>query len=294
MKQIMINKLLNDYRKIIDNRIDELLPKSEENNEVIKAMRYSLLLGGKRIRPILMLEFCKLCGGKVEDTLDFAVALEFIHTYSLIHDDLPCMDNDNMRRGKPSCHIAFGEDIALLAGDALLNEAFTVASKSNVPTERAIKAISVLAENAGVKGMLGGQVLDLSFLKNTPNEKSLTEMYLKKTGALLVSAAKIGCILAGANEKDTNNAVLFSEKLGLAFQVIDDILDFEGEEEILGKPIGSDDKNGKTTFVTIHGLENSKKIAEDLTNQALNILENFDGDCGNLKMLTNFLLNRKY
>ena len=291
----MINTLLNDYRNLIDNRIDELYPETDiEYSSVIKAMRYSLLLGGKRIRPILMLEFCKLCGGKLEDALDFAVALEFIHTYSLIHDDLPCMDNDDMRRGKPSCHIAFGEDIALLAGDALLNEAFCVASNAKVGPDRAVKAISVLAENAGVNGMLGGQVIDLSFVKNKPKEKELSQMYLKKTGALLVSAAKIGCILAGADENDINNAEIFANKLGLAFQVIDDILDYIGDQELLGKPIGSDDKNGKTTYVTLFGLEKAKLIAEDLSNEALDILKKFNGDTTNLELITNFLLNRNY
>lgn len=291
----MISALLNDYKLIIENRIDELYPEtSAENLSVIKAMRYSLLLGGKRIRPILLIEFCKLCGGKLEDALDFAVALEFIHTYSLIHDDLPCMDNDDMRRGKPSCHIAFGEDMALLAGDALLNEAFCVASNANVSCEKAVKAIGVLAYNAGINGMLSGQVLDLSFVKNPPLEKELREMYLKKTGALLVSAAKIGCILAGADENDIKNATIYAEKLGLAFQVIDDILDYIGDEEVLGKPIGSDDKNGKTTYVTLFGLEKAKKIAEDLSNEALQILKEFKGDTTNLELLTNFLLNRNY
>lgn len=291
----MIDSILKQYKTLIDNRIDTLYPESREKfAKVIDASRYSLLLGGKRIRPILMLEFCRLCGGEIDDALDFAVALEFIHTYSLIHDDLPCMDNDDMRRGHPSCHVAYGEDIALLAGDALLTEAFSIAAKANVPSDRCVKAISVLAENSGVNGMLGGQVIDLSFVGNSPDEADLTEMYSKKTGCLLVSAAKIGCILAGANEEEIKNAASYAENVGLAFQVIDDILDAVGEEEVLGKRIGSDQKNAKTTFITIHGVEKSREIAKKLTDKALDALDYFKGDTQNLKAITEFLLKRNY
>ena len=291
----MIDAIFTEYKNLIENRINELYPEScEKYAKVVEASRYSLLLGGKRIRPILMLEFCKLCSGKVADTLDFAVALEFIHTYSLIHDDLPCMDDDNMRRGKPSCHIAFGEDTALLAGDALLTEAFNIAAKANVPAERCVKAISVLAENAGVGGMIGGQVMDLAFEKESPNAHSLKEMYLKKTSCLLVSAAVIGCIIAGAEPEKIIAAEEYAKNLGLAFQIIDDILDAVGNQEILGKPIGSDQKNQKTTFVTIYGVEKAREIAAEHTNKAKSALDKFNGDTENLKIITDFLLNRSY
>ena len=193
-----LNALLKDYKQMVENRIEELFPEADcSYNEVIKAARYSLLNGGKRIRPVIMMEFCKLCGGTPKDALDFAVALEMIHTYSLFHDDLPCMDNDDMRRGKPSCHRAFGEDIALLSGDALLTEAFFVASNANVSADKRLNAISFLSTNAGVHGMIGGQVLDLSFEENKPDAAALQDMYMRKTGSLLIAAASIGCISAG-------------------------------------------------------------------------------------------------
>ncbi len=290
----MIKGILENYRKLVDNRINELFPESNvKYNEVIKAARYSLLSGGKRIRPAIMMEFSKLCGGKPEDALDFAVALEMIHTYSLIHDDLPCMDNDDMRRGKPSCHKAFGEDIALLAGDTLLTEAFFVASNAAVPQDRALKAVAFLSSNAGLHGMIGGQVLDLSFEKSAPDAAALQDMYMRKTGALLIAAASIGCIAAGkGNEENLRSAAKYGYHLGLAFQVIDDILDVTADEKLLGKPVGSDDKNNKTTFVTLYGIDKAYAIAAQLTNMALDALDEFDGDTTVLYEITNYLLDR--
>ncbi len=291
----MINKILEDYRLLINRHIDRLFP--EQNTEyakVIDAARYSLTLGGKRIRPVLMLEFCKLCGGKAEDALDFAVALEMIHTYSLIHDDLPCMDNDDMRRGKPSCHKAFGEDIALLAGDTLLTTAFLVAANAPVAADRKAEAIACLAKRAGTHGMIGGQVMDLDFEVNKPDADALRVMCLKKTGALLAAAAEIGCILAGADEKDITTAQNYALNVGLAFQIVDDILDVTGDEAILGKPIGSDEANQKTTFVTLYGLEKAKELAKELTTEALGLLSMLKGDSSVLEELTRYLLNRNY
>ncbi len=290
----MITEKLAEYNKLIENRINELYPESDlPYAKVLNAARYSLLLGGKRIRPAIVLEFCKLCGGNSEDALDFAVALEMIHTYSLIHDDLPCMDNDDMRRGKPSCHKAFGEDIALLAGDTLLTEAFFVASNANVSPEKALSAVSFLSANAGLHGMIGGQVLDLSFEEKTPEAAELQDMYMRKTGALLIAAASLGCIAAGKTDEQTlKSAAKYGYNLGLAFQIIDDILDVTSNEKTLGKPIGSDEKNGKTTFVTIFGLDKAFAIAAQLTNFALDALDEFDGNTESLYELTNFLLDR--
>lgn len=290
----MIEKLLNQYKKMVESRIEELFPEVESGySHLVKAARYSLLSGGKRIRPAVMMEFCKLCGGKPEDALDFAVALEMIHTYSLIHDDLPCMDNDDMRRGKPSCHKAFGEDIALLAGDTLLTEAFFVASNANVSVDKALKAVSYLSANAGLHGMIGGQVLDLAFEENTPDPTMLSDMYMRKTAALLIAAASIGCIAAGKDtENNLKNAAKYGYNLGLAFQVIDDILDVTADEKKLGKPVGSDDKNNKTTFVTIYGIEKAFAIAAQLSNAALDALDEFGGDTAALYELTNYLLDR--
>ena len=289
-----LNALLKDYKQMVENRIEELFPEADcSYNEVIKAARYSLLNGGKRIRPVIMMEFCKLCGGKPEDALDFAVALEMIHTYSLIHDDLPCMDNDDMRRGKPSCHKAFGEDIALLSGDALLTEAFFVASNARVSAEKRLNAISFLSTNAGVHGMIGGQVLDLSFEENKPDAAALQDMYMRKTGALLNAAASIGCISAGKYDQETlKSAAKYGYNLGLAFQIVDDILDVTANEEVLGKPVGSDDKNNKTTFVSLYGLSEAFAIAAQLSNSALDALDEIGGDTEALYEITNYLLDR--
>ena len=280
---------------MIENRINEVFPETDyDYNEVIKAARYSLILGGKRIRPLIMLQFCKLCGGKTEDALDFALSLEMIHTYSLIHDDLPYMDDDDFRRGNPSCHKKFGEDIALLAGDTLLTKAFSVAAKSNVSAEIKAKAISCLADYAGEHGMIGGQVLDLSFEKSTPDAESLKKMYSMKTGGLLKAAAEIGCIAANGDIKYIEKAREYAENVGLAFQIIDDILDLTADPALLGKPVGSDEKNNKTTFVSLFGLEEAKNKAKELTQNALNCLDIFENDSSNLKEITNYLLDRKF
>lgn len=290
----MIEQKLIQYNTILENRINEIYPELDvEYNKVLEASRYSLMLGGKRIRPALVFEFCKLCGGDINSALDFAIAIEMIHTYSLIHDDLPCMDNDDMRRGKPSCHKKYGEDIALLAGDTLLTEAFFIASNANVKPEMALKAVSVLASNAGLHGMIGGQVLDLSFEENAPDVNELQNMYMRKTGALLIASAILGCIASGKDDEDTiKSATKYGYNLGLAFQIIDDILDVTSTEATLGKPIGSDEKNGKTTFVSLYGLDKAFAIAAELSNAALDALDELGGDTETLYELTNYLLDR--
>lgn len=284
------------YIPVIENKLNELLPESGElYSSTVNAMRYSLLSGGKRIRPILLLEFYSLFGGRAEGALNFAAAIEMIHTYSLIHDDLPCMDNDDMRRGKPSCHKAFGYDTALLAGDALLTHAFfAAANAADIPPERVSRAISVLAQKAGIYGMVGGQVMDLDFEKNGANGEELTAMYIKKTSCLLEAAAMCGAVLAGADEETVKKAEEYAENLGLAFQITDDILDCTADEKTLGKPIGSDKKNGKTTFVTLLGLDGAKQKAALLTKKAEDILNGFSGDTSYLNELTEYLLNRNY
>jgi len=292
----MIDNFLNNYKKIVEDEIDRLFPDIDINwyKEVLDASRYSLRLGGKRIRPIIMLEFCKLFGGDIKDALSFAVALEMIHTYSLIHDDLPCMDNDDMRRGKPACHIKFGEDIALLAGDTLLTESFKIAADAQIDADKKVKSIAVLAERAGLHGMIGGQVMDLSFEKMKPTLEELRAMYIKKTGCLISAAAEIGSIIGGANTEQLETAKAYALNLGLAFQIIDDILDVIGDESVLGKPIGSDADNQKTTFVTILGLDKAREMAKDLTTEALGLLKTLSLDTGNLEELTRYLLDRNY
>jgi len=292
----MTEILIKNFQAKLDARLDILLSESGQlYDDVVKAARYSLLSGGKRIRPLLMMEFYRICGGEDDYAMNFASALEMIHTYSLIHDDLPCMDNDDMRRGKPSCHKQFDEATALLAGDALLTEAFSVCAKTiGIPEDRIVKALSVLSTSAGINGMIGGQVIDLLGEKEELSEANRIEMYRLKTGALIKAAAQIGCILAGASEKEENAAVKYAENLGIAFQIIDDILDFEGDSQLLGKPVGSDEKNQKKTFVTIYGIEKCREFAAKFTQQAIDSLKEFEGDATNLLGITDYLLARKY
>ncbi len=205
------------------------------------------------------------------------------------------MDNDDLRRGRPSCHKAFGENTALLAGDALLTHAFyTAAGTKDLPPERVVRALGVLAEKAGISGMVQGQVMDLAFEKETPSPAALREMICKKTACLIEAAAMIGCILAGADETLVRAAEQYAESLGLAFQIIDDLLDYTADETVLGKPTGSDQKNGKTTYVSLYGIEESRREAARLTENARRLLERFDGDRAPLEALTEQLLVRKY
>ncbi len=291
----MVDVLLKDYQAKIDSRLDIILSESGQlYDEVLRACSYSVLNGGKRIRPVLLLEFYKLCGGNDDCAYNFACALEMIHSYSLVHDDLPCMDNDDIRRGKPSCHKAFGESTALLCGDALLTEAFSIASKTNsIPADRVVKALAHLSSSAGVAGMIGGQMIDMS-LNEDADDNVLFDMYRLKTGALLKTACAIGCILAGADDKLVGIAENFGEKLGIAFQIIDDILDCQGDSKTLGKPVGSDEKNNKDTIVVRLGVEYCRELAKKYTDEAYECLEHFDGDKENLKELAAYLLERNY
>jgi len=276
-------------------RLDILLSESDTNySDVVSSARYSLFAGGKRIRPIILLEFYKLFGGNDDCAYNFACALEMIHTYSLIHDDLPCMDNDDMRRGKPSNHKKFGEAMALLAGDSLLTESFGVAARTmGIDFERVTRAIAFLSANAGISGMIGGQVIDINEDKEITKDIIL-ETYSLKTGALLKCAAVCGSILAGATDEEIKKAEEYAESLGLAFQIVDDILDVYGDSEKLGKPIGSDTENDKETLVSLLGLEESRELAKAYTNNALRILDEFGGENETLKELTNYLLIRDY
>ncbi len=286
--------MLDNYNSLIENAITKLLdPFDCEYRKLLDAGYYSISAGGKRIRPKLLLEFMRISGGEPEFAVNFAVALEMIHTYSLIHDDLPCMDNDDMRRGRPSCHKAFGEDTALLAGDSLLTNAFSVAlSTFNIPYERIVKAAKLLAQCAGTHGMIAGQVIDLKYEGQKPSKEVILELYRLKTGALLKAGAAIGCILAGADGSKIQAASDFAENLGLAFQIRDDILDIVGDEETLGKPIGSDNESGKYTYVSAVGLEQALKDVDMYTSEALKALEVFGSEADGLKALSLQLAGR--
>ena len=284
------------YLALINARLGQLLPVCEyDAPQVCNAMRYSLEGGGKRIRPVLMLESCRLCGGTPEDALDFACALEMIHTYSLIHDDLPCMDNDDMRRGKPSCHIAFGEATAVLAGDALLTEAFHAAAASAFATkhpDRAVAAIALLAELAGACGMVGGQTIDLESEGQQISLERLRLMDKLKTGALMKAACAVGAVLAGATKAQRAALEAYADNLGQAFQITDDILDVTGDSQTLGKPVGSDNEQNKSTYVSLLGLDAAKEKAADCTAQALWALAVFGDDADFLRQIAERLLKR--
>ena len=270
-----------DYESVLRQdqaQIEAFLGKYLENSpqyaRLQEAMRYSLLAGGKRIRPVLVLEACRMCGGEVEKALPFACAVEMIHTYSLIHDDLPAMDNDDLRRGRPTNHKEFGEAAAILAGDALLTEAFFALSQAELPPDRIVQAVACLSAQAGHLGMVGGQALDMEEKKRTVPE--LEQLQSLKTGALLQAAAELGCIAAGGTPQQRQGLRVYAEKLGRAFQIRDDMLDVMGEQAQLGKPIGSDAELGKSTFAALLGLEACAGLVEELTAQAAQALAPFE------------------
>ncbi|MBQ1349695.1 MAG: polyprenyl synthetase family protein [Ruminococcus sp.] len=267
----------------IENALYGCLPdKNCREGVLIDAMRYSLEAGGKRVRPRLVLEFARLCGGSEEAALPFACAVEMIHTYSLIHDDLPCMDDDDLRRGKPSNHKVYGEDIALLAGDALLTLAFeTLADDktAELAGDRACRlAAKTLARYAGAVGMVGGQVIDLKSENTNAPLEVLREMDEKKTACLIQAACELGCIAANAGADKRRAAALYGESIGVAFQIQDDILDQTSSDEELGKPVGSDNENSKSTYVSLLGIEKCRALVDELTNQAIEALSAFDAD----------------
>ncbi len=289
----MIEKTMGRYLALIEEYLNDCIEKSSYGEEIVAdAMRYSLQNGGKRIRPVLVLEFARLCGGDVKKALPFAAAIEMIHTYSLIHDDLPCMDNDDMRRGKPSCHKKYGEEYALLAGDGLLTLAFEMLTKSDFSDGQKVKAVTALSTHSGYQGMIGGQTVDLMSEGKKVSLERLRTMDNLKTGKLINCAALLGCICADADSEKTDAAIKYTNALGLAFQIVDDILDVTSTAEKLGKPIGSDSEKDKSTYVSILGIEKSKQYAEELTNEALNSLECFGDDAIFLRNLALNLLER--
>lgn len=285
------NTLANDQR-LIENALQQLLPPTVfDQGEVVEAMRYSLMNGGKRLRPVLALEFCKACGCDRHAVLEPACALEYVHTYSLIHDDLPCMDDDDLRRGRPSCHKAYPENIALLAGDALLTHAFEIIADCDLSANAKCQMVSLLAANAGVSGMIGGQVLDLKYEAADPSLQQLLTVHKLKTGALISAACILGCLAADATQVQIAAASDFAYNLGIAFQIKDDILDITGTSEMLGKPVGSDSAQGKVTYATKVGLEKAQQDVELLTDKALESLRAFN-DTDFLQALARSLTSR--
>jgi len=262
----------------------------------IEAMRYSLFAGGKRVRPILCIASCEAVGGDSKDVLPAAIALECIHTYSLIHDDLPAMDDDELRRGRPTCHKKFGEAIAILAGDGLLTYAFELMTHPSSLQEQnptlVSRAIQILARAAGVHGMVGGQTADILMEGKDVDGHVLNYIHEKKTGALIEASVELGGVLAGAPDSDISRLKNYGKALGLAFQIVDDILDIEGDEKVIGKPVGSDLKKSKATYPAIHGLDAAKKRALSLRDQALEALESFDEKAEPLRAIAKYVVDR--
>ena len=279
--------------ELTENYLKDCVAKLSAPEELKEAMLYSLLAGGKRLRPYLCLAFCRLCGGNEQDALPFAAAVEMIHTYSLIHDDLPCMDNDDLRRGKPANHIRFGEANALLAGDALLNLAFESVLCSNLPADLVKEGLAVLGQKAGACGMIGGQTLDLAAEKITPDEEMLLQINRGKTSALIQAACVMGCVAARADETKKQAANAFGEALGITFQLTDDLLDVRGDETKLGKPIGSDEKQNKTTFVALLGISATEQRAKEENERGKEALSCFGPEKEELFLLADWLLERE-
>ena len=283
------------YQAAIEQYLEGLFSTDKPYGRLQEAMRYSLLGGGKRIRPVLTLELARLGGIDWHLALPYACALELVHTYSLIHDDLPCMDDDDLRRGKPTNHKIYGEATAVLAGDALLTAAFETAleQSSGVPSDRVVAAAACLAHAAGARGMVGGQSLDMAAEGRAVTRRDVEDLQKLKTGALLSAAAEMGCVIAGGGTDDRAAVRRYAQKLGLAFQVRDDMLDVEGDERTLGKPIGSDQANEKTTFVTLLGMDGCRELVDTLTDAAVAALEPFGGRADFLCWLARALAGRE-
>lgn len=282
---------LSEYAKLINQRLNDFIENKDAPETLKKAMLYSISAGGKRLRPGLMMQFYKVLGYDPKDILDLACAVEMIHTYSLIHDDLPCMDDDDMRRGKPSCHIAFGEDIALLAGDAMLTAAFEIASEKADNVNLA-KCVNLLAKAAGMCGMCAGQCLDLQSENKDISADELKEIHKGKTVAMIKICAQIACAMANADAVTTSKCEKYCDNIGLAFQIRDDVLDKIGDEAMLGKPINSDNENNKNTYVSFYGLEKCNEYVDTLTSEAIMAVSEFDD--GSLSALAEYLSKRKH
>ena len=282
----------------IEKLLKEHMPEEKGYQKTIfEAMNYSLKAGGKRLRPILTLEACRIVGGNEEDAIPFAIAIEMIHTYSLIHDDLPALDDDDLRRGRPTNHKVYGDAMAILAGDGLLNYAFEIMLKSSIGKENPAKylnAINEIAKSSGVYGMIGGQVADIESEDKKIEMEKLDFIHLNKTAAIIVGCMRAGAIIGDATEKQLENITKYATNIGLSFQIADDILDITGDESKLGKKVGSDIDNNKSTYPSLIGLEKSKEIANDLINEAKTRISNIKGDIEFLNDLAEYIVARDY
>ncbi len=279
MDEKLFSARMAEYKSAVDKYLDACLEETQcaSYHKLTDSMRYSLAAGGKRLRPILTMEFCRMCGGDAEAALGAACGVEMLHTYSLIHDDLPVMDNDDLRRGKPSNHKVFGECTATLAGDALQAFAFETVLSAPLPAERALECGRLLAHAAGHEGICGGQQLDLEWEGKALTEDELNEIHLRKTSALIRGACLMGVAAAGGTQAQKDAAARYADHFGYAFQIRDDMLDVIGDEKTFGKPIGSDREEGKTTFVDLLGLDACQKLVHEHSEQAARALEGMEG-----------------
>lgn len=292
-KEELKNRVVN-----IEDLLNEYMPKVEGYQKTIfDSMNYSLKAGGKRLRPILTLEACKLVGGNEKDAYPFAVAIEMIHTYSLIHDDLPALDNDDLRRGRKTNHKVYGEAMAILAGDGLLNYAYEIMlreSLSKGEPEKYLKAINEIAKASGIYGMIGGQVVDIESEGKSIDMEKLDFIHMNKTAAIIIGCMRAGAIIGGASEEELENVTKYAKNIGLSFQIVDDILDIVGDEVKLGKKVGSDIDNEKSTYPSLIGLEKSKETANKLIAEAKMSIDYINKDSEFLNNLADYIVDREY
>lgn len=295
--QDFLDAYLKDRRKIVEEALGRYLPGEDSMpRDLHAAVHYSVFAGGKRIRPILCLAAAEACGGDMAPVMPVACALELIHTYSLIHDDLPAMDNDDFRRGKLTSHKVFGEALAILAGDALLTEAFVLlshAEKIRPVAERRLAVIHEIATAAGISGMVGGQALDIRAEKIFPDFEGLSEIHRRKTGALIIAAVRSGAILAGASDEKIQSLSIYASHIGMAFQIADDILNVEGDSNLMGKKTGSDEARGKATYPSLLGLEAAKLKLTAHVDTAVAALSVFDTRALPLRVIARYIMDRK-
>ena len=284
---------MTEYKSLIDAELDDYFtPAGLPYDGLLESMRYSLTAGGKRIRPILVLEFCRISGGDVQKALPVACAIEMLHTYSLIHDDLPCMDNDDLRRGKPTNHVVYGECTAVLAGDALQAEAFGTILRSELSADARANCAEILADAVGSDGMCAGQFLDMAGENKVLSEEDLNEINSRKTGALLIAACRMGVAAAGGSDEQLEAAALFGAAIGAAFQIRDDILDVISTNEALGKPVGSDAQENKNTYMALYGEERCMEMIRRLTESAKSALSGAFSDTAFLSGLADSMVTR--
>ena len=288
---------LQERVRLVDSTLDRFLPGVDSlPTRLHAAMRYSVFAGGKRIRPILMLAACEAVGGEIKNVLPAACAIEMVHSYSLIHDDLPAMDDDDFRRGNPTNHKVYGEATAILAGDGLLTEAFILLSNKNIwgdiPAEQYLKVINIIAKRSGSCGMVGGQVVDMEAEKNPVDLTTLEYIHTHKTGALILAAIEVGALLGGASAEQSRALHSYGEAAGLAFQVADDILDIVADPSLLGKDVGSDQQRGKATYPALLGLDGARQRANELREMALSALDMFDDSARPLREIATYIVDR--